>query len=320
MIHRLSYILPEIFKQIRRRLLQIVPLVVGLCICKIPFLRSYRLKLLGTWQDPEKRNSIDNFLWPEFFTVWIRFEYLPQKNPDKRELLKSLAMGGNSGKNWAEMYDSRGLEFSQGIGHLSYREADPLFDALDEILLQNVGRRLCVCQIGSSSGKEIAYFAKKYPEFSFLGTDIYREVVEYSAAHHGYPNLTFELFSANNICERLNSLTSMDTVIVFSSGSLQYVQPEHLSNFFRQLGSIPHVEIVLTEPGSESKGSPDKLRGSVWRGNFGYTHDYRFYAEQAGFRTSNSQIIRPYYPYESFPMHKCTIHYHYHATKNLDGH
>lgn len=312
--------LPEIFKQIRRRLLQLIPVVVGLCICNMPFLRSYKLKLLATWQDPDKRNSIENFFWSEFFAVWIRFEYLPEKNPDKRELLKSLAMGGNSGKNWAAMYNSRQLDFSSRIGHLLFREADPLFDALDEILLQNVGRRLCVCQIGSSSGREIAYFAKKYPEFSFLGSDIYREVVENSSAHHGQPNLSFELFSAKNIYERLCSLTSLDAVIVFSSGSLQYVQPEHLSIFFSKLGAISNIQIVLVEPGSESGGSPDKLTGSVWRGNFSYTHDYRFYAEQAGFLTSKSQIIRPYHPYEDFPMHKGTIHYYYHGSKNLDGH
>lgn len=308
----------KVFWEVRRRLLQIVPVVAGFCICKIPYLKSYKMRLLSTWMDVAKRDSIDNFLWPGFFAVWIRLEYLRERDPDRRELLKSLAMGGNSGKNWAASYNSRELDFSERIGHLSFREADPLFGALDEILLQNVGRRVYVCQIGSSSGREIGYYAKKYPKFSFLGTDIYQEVVEYSAAHHGHPNLTFELISAKHLCEKLGSLADLDTLIVFSSGSLQYVQPEHLSILFRQLGAISNVEIILTEPGSESKGSPDKLRGSVWRGNFGYTHDYRFYAEQSGFVTYESQIIRPYFPYDEFPMHKNTIHYYYRGSANPD--
>ena len=309
-------ILVRLFTKLRYRLLRIGPLVVGLCVCKIPLLRSYKLKLLSTWHDPGQRNSIDDFIYPGLFSAWIHSEYLSEKNPDTRESLKALAMGGTSGRNWAADYDSREFDLSGRIGNLSFNEADPLFGAIDEILIKNHGRRVCICQVGSSSGREIAYFAKKYPGYRFLGSDIYQDVVEYSSSHHKYPNLAFELFSATNICEKLLSIVNLDAVIVYASGSLQYVQPEHLALFFRQLAGVSGVEILLTEPGSESAGSPDKLGGSVWRGNFGYTHDYKYYAEQAGFLTAASKIIRPYYPYEDFPAHRGTIHYYYHGTRS----
>ncbi len=271
--------------------------------------------MLSSWHDEGKRNFLDNFLYTGFIAAWLRFEYVSEKDADKREALKGFAMGGNSGKNWAASYNSRVLNLNERIGNMSSREAQPFFDAIDEICIKNKGKNVYVCQIGSSSGREIAYFAKKYPDFSFLGSDIYQEVIDFSVVNHKYTNLSFEVFSAKTIVTKLLSLKNVDLTIVFSSGSLQYVQPEHLEFFFKELVKVPNVEILLCEPCNESKGCPDGLKKSIWRGNFSYTHDYRFYAEEAGFLTADFKILRPYTPYKNFPMHKGTVHYYYHGTK-----
>lgn len=283
--------------------------LIGYSICKFPLLRMYKKRLLSTWIFPERRNRIDNFFYEKcLLPAWFRFEYLAEKNPNKRESLKELCMGGEGGRRWAEIYDSRSLDFEGMVGDMSGKEACPLLPKLDEIL-SKAAEPLVVVQIGSSSGREITWLAQKNPKHKYVGTDIYPEVVAYSAEHHNLPNLTFEKCVAKEIHRVLSRYKQK--IIVFSSGSLQLVQPEHLKAFFQSLNRFPELEILLLEPGNELRGCPDGLKGSVWRGNFSYTHDYRFYAENAGLTTVESRIIRPYD--ENFPEHRGTIHYYYHA-------
>ncbi len=296
-IFRIVYRSPQIF--------------LGIVICKIPFLAKYKKHLLSTWQDSDKRTQIDNFLFPYTFNVWIKFEYLKEVDPDKREELKALAMGGNSGKKWAECYDTRPLDFNSKTGHLTFREVQPLFDEVEDIC-KNSRTDLVVIQVGSSSGRETAYFASKYPEFEFIGTDIYQEVIAYSSQSHNLPNLSFVLLSAKDISKLIFKFKEKN-ILIYASGSLQYVQPEHLKYFFEGLNNHNKLEIVISEPGNESKGKPDELNMSIWRGNFSYTHDYKYYAEKSGIETAKCEIIRPYFPYEDFPEHKNTVHYFYYG-------
>ena len=60
---------------------------------KLPIFNKYKLHLLSTWKDEEKRNKIDRFLFRVFFGVWTRFEYLKENNPDKRETLEIYLYG-----------------------------------------------------------------------------------------------------------------------------------------------------------------------------------------------------------------------------------
>ena len=125
---------------------------------KLPIFNKYKLHLLSTWKDEEKGNKIDSFLFKVFFGVWIRFEYLKENNPDKRETLKSICMGGECGKNWAEFYQNQyatsghegTVDLNFKIGHMTLKEACPVFDEISSIL-GNTSSRYLVIQIGSSS-------------------------------------------------------------------------------------------------------------------------------------------------------------------------
>jgi len=295
-----------------KRVLRIIyrgpQILLGLFICKIPIFAHKKQHLLSTWHDFDKRSTVDNAIFPYFFEAWIRFEYLMESDPDKREELKSQAMGSNSGAEWAKLYDSRPLDFSGKVGHMTFHEAIPLFKEIEDILEKR--QDLVVIQIGSSSGREIAYFASKYPESIYIGSDIYIDVVAYSRSAHESPNLTFELGSAKDVSQLLSPYRGRN-ILVYSSGSLQYAQPEHLRYFFKSLANYPNLKIVLLEPANESKGIPDELKTSIWRGNFSYTHDYKYYAEEACIETVKSKVIRPYFPYREFPIHRNTAHYFY---------
>lgn len=227
-------------------------------------------------------------------------------------------MGGQSGKNWAESYDSRPLDFERRTGHLTGRDANPLLPELDK-LLSTTTESLMVVQIGSSSGRELAWLAERNLTHKYIGTDIYPEVIDYSSEHHNLPNLSFQRHSSKEISNLLNRYKGKG-IIVFASGSLQYVQPEHLVVFFDSLSCIPELQVILLEPANKSQGDPSELKGSLWRGNFSYTHNYRFYAEKANLITQTCRIIRPYRPYEDFPNHRNTVHYFYWAkTGNTPG-
>jgi hypothetical protein len=134
--------------------------------------------------------------------------------------------------------------------------------------------------------------------------------VAYQKQSHNLPNLSFELSSAKNISTLLQPLKNQD-ILIYSSGSLQYVQPEHISEFFRSLTDYPNLKILLSEPANESEGKPDQLKKSLWRGNFSYTHDYKHYAEEEGIETVEFKIVKPYVPYKNFPMHRGTVQYFY---------
>jgi len=299
-----------------KRLLNIIVnlprILIGVAIVKLPFFQSYKLHLLSTWKDCDKRSMIDNFLFSRVFSAWLRFEYLREIDPDKREGLKALAMGGESGREWAKGYNNAPLDFTQKIGNMTMRESQPIFGIV-ETILSNTESNYSVIQVGSSSGREIAYFATTFPQHQYLGTDIYKEVIEYSSQHNSLPNLSFALVSAKDISQLLSPHRGKD-ILLYSIGALTLVQPEHLTIFFNSLSKFPNLKILISEPGNESQGRVDELRKSIWRGNFRYTHDYKYYAEESGIETLECKIIKPFIPYNNFPMHRNTVRYFYYGT------
>ncbi|MBC8226491.1 MAG: class I SAM-dependent methyltransferase [Gammaproteobacteria bacterium] len=307
-----------------KRLIDLPTILVGMIIVKLPLFYSYKLHLLSTWQNAEKRNILDRILFNRFFGVWIKLEYLKERDPDKREKLKSYAMGGESGKNWAESYQKQfsdsgfegDIDLDSKLGDMTFGEAVPIFNSIDKILQKSTGSKL-VIQIGSSSGKEIAYFAKRYPQHSFIGTDIYEEVLNYSQQYHKNNNLKFFKSSAKDLQNVLhnNSEDIHKEIIIFSNASLQYVQPEHLEDFFQSIMNSQHISIVLLEPVNHIFSKPDELEGSIYRANFAYTHDYKWYAEKSGIKTIDSKI---FYPYKDSLNHKNTSHYFYFGTNKAN--
>jgi hypothetical protein len=81
-------------QKIIKRIFQAPLVLLALAIVKIPLFNKYKLHLLSTWQDFDKRNKIDDILYKFVYYLWIKFVYLKQMDPDKRETLKSICMGG----------------------------------------------------------------------------------------------------------------------------------------------------------------------------------------------------------------------------------
>lgn len=286
-------------------------LIFGYLICKV--FPGYAVRLLGTWFAPSRRNAIDSYLFDTVFFAWLRFIYLGEKDPDKREQMKIEIMSGTTGVDWAKIYFSKNrLDFNRKLGCMTLGESQPIFAELDE-LCASLEPGAFICQLGCSAGKEVAYFAARHPQHSFLGTDISEELAIYARSKHSLPNLKFEKILAKDLVSHL-SLIKSHTIIVFTCGTLQYLQPEHLQSFFEELQSIPNLQLFVNEPANSAEGDPDTLSTSRWRGNFSFTHNYKNCAEKAGLKTDKVEIVRPYLPKEDYPVHHSTVHYYYRAS------
>jgi len=106
------------------------------------------------------------------------------------------------------------------------------------------------------------------------------------------------------------ALVAEENVIVLSSGSSQYIYPEHLEVMFDRLSKIgknKNLQVIFSEPGNDTLSDPLSIIGSEPRGNFSYTHNYSYYAQKNGFDELEWRKICPYTPQEDFPNKLGTI-------------
>ena len=263
-------------------------------LCTVPPFRQHVASLLATWKQPEIRTSYQRLVYPAVLLFWTRFVYRREKDPERREALQALVWGQGSGGATAERWDTLpvDVQLAQTAGGSTYSERIPLLRYLDGVL-ETAAHEVLICQIGSSSGREIAWLARRRPRHTYLGTDISPEAVEHASARYSSHNLTFRICSAREIGALLRDKESARGAIVFSHGCLQHVQPEHVGKFFAELGGIANVLVALAEPVNRDDGAIEEFRGSRYRGSVSYSHNYRFYAEAAGFVTEASQMVTP---------------------------
>ncbi len=281
------------------------PILMIFCIpiVKVKLFKNYRNHLISTWLYPNKRTLIDKILYYPFHMAWIKYEYLVEKDPVIREQLKEPWMGGSTGADWAKYYNLKPITDNDIEQSLFYSTINNICKIEDKLL---------VIQVGSSSGREVYYFAQKYPKHHFIGTDIYSEVINYASVNHKADNLNFTKASAIELSKVVDKFNT-SKILIISSGSLQYVQPEYLARIYNDLKSI-NCMVILQEPANNLRGNPDQLKGSLYRGNFSYTHNYKYYAEENGFVTVNHEIHKPFIDktVESL-LAKGTVHYIWHG-------
>jgi hypothetical protein len=280
---------------------------LGAVVVRLPWLRPYRERLLSTWQTPDRRRPLDRLLFGPVFSYWLEHVYWPERDPDRREQLKELCMGGTSGVQWADHYDAQPVDLDATVGTLTWAEAWPVYPRLLEVL-EGFGGRATVIQIGASSGREIAWIAGRFGDATCVGTDPYPAVVERAAQLHQAPNLRFSVAAAHELGDLLAD--GERPVVVFDSGSLQYVQPEHVAVLMRDLGRTG-AQLLAANPSSTEGDSPLQLGGTTPLGSFSYAHDYRHYAAEAGLGIVEARLVRPY-PADD-PVRRHTAHYFLHA-------
>ena len=253
--------------------------------------------LLSTWQRPLSRNGINSFFFEGVFKHWINKIYLKETNPDRREDLKDICMGGESGAEWAQIYENQPVVPSS-YGDLDFDVAFPWLKSSYAIIEKSPKNSIFI-QLGCSSGKEVDFLAQQFPERQFVGSDIDDVIVQQARKNHPRKNLIFKVERAHKIGR---DIPDNIPIIVLGKGSLQYVQPEHLNEMFTNLSNRKNVTVILQEPYS-LLGMDIGNNDSRWRGNFSFSHEYRNYAKNANFKIIDYQLVQPF-------THSDSPHYH----------
>jgi hypothetical protein len=270
-----------------RHLLKRAAFLPALALSRIVLNESDRNRLLATWATPLRRGMLDRVLFKPVFLDWLQNIYLAEPDPEKREAMKAVCMGGDAGTAWADHYEATPIDRSQMICGRPFDEAWPIYPAMDR-LLKAASDDTIVIQLGASSGRETAYFAALEPRLSYVGTDIDDAIIGRAAEKHARQNVTFAVSLAHRVLE---GHQNDRPIILFSNGSLQYVQPEHMAEMFRAIKARGNVTITLVEswrPNGFAVAGSTLTRD---RGNFSFSHDYGEYAVQAGLEVLEHRLV-----------------------------
>lgn len=232
----------------------------------------------------------------------------PRLPVTQRQAAQQVLMGGEESSYWSQHHQnlkdvpvaaaagSSTFPPARGesrVGRLDFLEAFPLFNDLDGFLS---GRKaMHVIQIGTCSGKDIAWFSTRHPQLRFTGTDLYDSAVQLARRAHQSGNLGFLQAAADNIHLVASSVTEPE-VVIFTNGAALYIFPEILPQVLGRLAQTgKKIHLMVCEPNSRAMMTrPVRRPLSKPSANMGYDHDYRAYAEQAGFSTVTEMNIEPY--------------------------
>ncbi len=249
--------------------------ILSVIICVFPLFKGWKEQIIKGRFAADTLSSFDRAVFLYVYTFWERFEYLKEKDPYKREAMKEYVMGGESGMAWAKHYQSEPIDLDRQTGELSYREAHPIFEILEKVIREKASNcDLAIFQVGCSSGREIAYFAEKFPDLTFIGTDIYDEVIDFASSAHKLENLKFIKIAANNMAGQFDSIEA-DEIIVFTSGCLAFVLPEHIDKLFNDISKCGKPVTLATQEatGYDVSNLTGKLPSS-WAGSLSYSPQY----------------------------------------------
>jgi len=218
---------------------------------------------LQHWSLPKKDFSwLQKFLFDKLHTFVLLKYYSKNTTSKEREDLKYMCMGQSSGMNWVKDYARTAFPNSD-------TDKVDFFKLLNNKLSGNT--IMHAHQVACGSGREIAYYAKKYPKIKFIGSDIDKEVISFcSEKWKDIPNLTFEIIRLDRLNE--NEIKLLHCDLIFASGGLQYLDELHLTQFLKIING-PCKYIMFTQPLSIDF-LMDRHNNSSRRGNFSWNHPY----------------------------------------------
>ena len=268
-----------------------------LIFIKTPFINilKRRFKLIHF---PKKRNII----WFVLDTLFQREYFNKLKNKEEiRELTNSTLIDGE-GKKWAEYYYNKHFQTLDELkkrrtGTMSQNDASPMFERMINYIKSNNlsdDKNTYIIQLGSSSGRDLEFFLKIFPKLNYISTDVNDEILNFQKEKYSYPNLKYFKCYAEDIDEDINHFKISDkNIILFSSGSLQYVNPFFLEEFFSKIKNYKNLNLFISEPVSLLFIDNNKLI-SDYRGNTSFSHRYDEYAKNSNLSIIENQVIRPY--------------------------
>lgn len=196
--------------------------------------------------------------------------YRPAASTARREALKALCMGEDAGVRWAKSYLARGFPDR-------YTPILAMFRELETYLAGGtVGR---VHQVACCSGRETAYFARRFPAIAFRGSDGDADVVAFlRSTWRGVPNLEF----AHVRLERTDpgEMEALRSDLVYASGGFHYLDERSLRRFLARVREVTSI-ILLSQPLDRAFSMEAHTR-STPRTQLSWNHPYARYLREAG--------------------------------------
>ena len=243
-----------------------------------------------------------NIIWFVLDTLFQREYFNKLKNKEEiRELTNSTLIDGE-GKKWAEYYYNKHFQTLDELkkrrtGTMSQSDATPMFERMINYIKTNNlsdDKNTYIIQLGSSSGRDLDFFLKIFPKLNYISTDVNDEILDFQKEKYSYPNFKYFKCYAEDIDECINHFKiSEKNIILFSSGSLQYVNPFFLEEFFQKIKNYKNLNLFISEPVSLLFIDNNKLISDN-RANISYSHRYDKYAKNSNFNIIENQVIRPY--------------------------
>jgi trans-aconitate methyltransferase len=197
--------------------------------------------------------------------------YSPDATTIRREEIKQLCMGRDSGVAWAKRYLEKGFPEPQTANL-------PMFSILQKWFAS--GEIRSAHQVGCCSGREIAWFARHFPEIRFLGSDCDPAVVTFLKNFWaGIRNLDFmELHMDRPIPDAPGVCTDL----LYASGGFHYMDSTSLRHFFENIRKFAH-RIALSQP-LDRPFDAVQSEESTPRGMLSWNHPYPRLLAEAGWK------------------------------------
>jgi hypothetical protein len=295
------------------------------------FLKTPLLNLLKnrfTYESAYKKNIISRCLQKLF-----QDEYF-NRLTNKKEIrwITENALSEGRGRKWAEYYYNQHFKNlctlkKKKCGLLMANEATPIFEKIIHFIKKNnleKNNDLYIIQLGSCSGRDLEFFYNLFPKLNYISTDINDEILKFQKKKYKYKNFYFAKCYAEDIDQIIDKLNIYKkNLILFACGSLQYVSPLFLVEFFQKIGKYKNLNLFLNEPVSLTFFERNKYFFhrkkilSTNRGNISFTHNYYQYNKKYNKKSKviEKKIIKPYA--KDDPSHKDTGHYYMHINNNF---
>ena len=257
-----------------------------------------------------------NIIYLVLDTLFEREYFSKLKNKEEiRELTSSTLIDGE-GRKWAQKYYDGHFQTldelkKKRIGTMYANDASPIFEKMINFIKSNNlsgDENTYIIQLDSSSGRDLEFFLKIFPKLNYISTDVNDEILDFQKEKYNQSNLKYFKCYAEDIDECVNYFNiSNKNIILFSSGSLQYVNPFFLEEFFSKLRNYKILNLFINEPVSLLFIDNNKLISDN-RDNISFSHRYDEYAKKSGFNIIENKVIRQYSKDDKH--HDDTGHFH----------
>jgi len=282
---------------VRKIIYIIIKYPLILIFIKTPFINILKRRF-KCHRSSKKRNVI----WFVLDTLFQREYFNKLKNKEEiRELTNSSLIDGE-GRKWAENFYNKHFQTLDELkkrrtGKMSKSDASPMFERIINYIKSNNlsdDKNTYIIQLGSSSGRDLEFFLKIFPKLNYISTDVNDEILDFQKEKYSYPNLKYFKCYAEDIDECIKHFNISDkNIILFSSGSLQYVNPFFLEEFFSKIKNYSNLKLFNNEPVMLSFIDNSSLISDN-RGNISFSHRYDEYAKNSNLNIIENQVIRPY--------------------------